>query len=60
MRKLLVFIESHTLVQDRRYEDERVIIRAVMGKQTLADLARNGQVEVKTVDPVEDGKTAGT
>jgi GTP-binding protein HflX len=47
--KLLSFIESHTRVHDREFADGRVIIRAVMGKQTLADLARNGQVEVKTV-----------
>jgi GTP-binding protein HflX len=52
--KLLSFIESHTRVHDRRYEDGRVVIRAVMGKQTLADLARNGQVQVMTVDAVTD------
>jgi GTP-binding protein HflX len=51
--KLLSFIESHTRVQDRRYEDGRVVIRALMGKQTLADLARNGQVQVMTVEPVD-------
>ena len=46
------------LLKERRYEDGRVVIRAVMGKQTLADLARNGQVDVKTVDPVGDAREA--
>ena len=47
--KLLSFIESHTRVHERDFQDGRVVIRAVMGKQTLADLSRNEQVEVKTV-----------
>jgi GTP-binding protein HflX len=59
--KLLAFIESHTRVHDRKYEDGRVVIRAVMGKQTLADLARNGQVEVKSAEPLgERDLTAGS
>jgi GTP-binding protein HflX len=52
--KLLSFIESHTRVREREFTDGRVVIRATMGKQTLADLSRNGQVEVKTVSGVED------
>jgi GTP-binding protein HflX len=52
--KLLAFIESHARVQEREFTDGRVTIRAVMGKQTLADLARNGQVEVKTVAGVTE------
>ena len=52
--KLLSFIESHTRVHDREFQDGRVVIRAVMGKQTLADLSRNEQVEVKTVDAASD------
>ena len=47
--KLISFIESHTRVQEREFLDGRVVIRAIMGKQTLADLAQGGQVEVKTV-----------
>jgi GTP-binding protein HflX len=52
--KLLSFIESHTRVHDREFQDGRVVIRAVMGKQTLADLSRNEQVEVKTIDAASD------
>ncbi|MEO6437114.1 MAG: GTPase HflX [Tepidisphaeraceae bacterium] len=52
--KLLSFIESHSRVQEREFVDGRVLIRAVMGKQTLADLARNDQVEVKTVATATD------
>ncbi len=52
--KLLAFIESHARVQEREFVDSRVLIRAIMGKQTLADLARNGQVEVKTVAGVTE------
>ncbi len=48
--RLISFIESHTRVSHREFTDGRVEFRAVMGKQTLAELARNGKVEVKTVD----------
>jgi hypothetical protein len=51
--RLLSFIESHTRIDERRFFDNRVEIRAIMGKQTLADLARNGQVEIKSVDSVK-------
>ncbi|HLL90404.1 MAG TPA: GTPase HflX [Tepidisphaeraceae bacterium] len=47
--RLISFIESHTRVQDRQFVDGKVCIRAVMGKQTLADLSRNGEVEVTKV-----------
>lgn len=50
--KLIAFIESHTRVQERKFIDGRVQIRAIMGKQTLADLQRNDQVEVVSVLPV--------
>ena len=50
---LISFIESHSRVTDRSFLNGRVQIRATMGKQTLADLSRNDQVEVKTVGPVE-------
>jgi GTP-binding protein HflX len=52
--KLISFIESHTRVHERQFTDGRVLIRAVMGKRTLADLSRNDQVEVKAVASVED------
>ena len=52
--KLLSYIESHARVQEREFTDGRVVIRAVMGKQMLADLSRNEQVEVKTVAGVTD------
>jgi GTPase len=45
--KLLSFIESHTQVLDREFEGDQVIIRAMIGKQTLEDLSRNDQVTVK-------------
>jgi GTP-binding protein HflX len=48
--KLISFIESHTRVQERQFIDGRIVIRATMGKQTLADLSRNEQVELKKVE----------
>jgi GTPase len=48
--RLISFIESHARVHDRHYHDSRIQIKAIMGKQTLADLARNDQVEVKAVE----------
>jgi GTP-binding protein HflX len=48
--RLLAFIESNTRVMGREVVDgSRIQIRAVMGKKTLADLARNDQVEVVSV-----------
>jgi GTP-binding protein HflX len=47
--RLLSFIESHSRVHDRQIVDGRMLIKTVMGKQTLADLSRNDQVDVKTV-----------
>ena len=47
--RLLAFLESHTRVQERQYEDGRVTMKAIMGKTTLAELSRNGQVEIKKV-----------
>lgn len=51
--KLLSFIESHTRVQERSTTDDRIQIRAIMGKRTLSDLQRNEQVEVVSVDPLQ-------
>src|SRR3989440_7408637 len=47
--RLLAFLESHTRVQERQYEDGRVTMTAIIGKTTLAELSRNGQVEIKKV-----------
>lgn len=47
--RLLSFIESHSRVQDREFVDGRVTLRVIMGRKTLADLARNEQVEIKSV-----------
>jgi len=48
--RLISFIESHTRVHDRRFNEGRVQFSAVMGKQTLTDLSRNDQVEVLCVE----------
>ncbi len=48
----IVFIESHNPVQDRQFIGERVEIRTIRGKRTLADLAKNEQVEIKSVSGV--------
>jgi GTP-binding protein HflX len=45
--RLLSFIESHTRVQGWEFADGRVRLRAVMGRQTLAELSRNEQVTIK-------------
>jgi hypothetical protein len=47
--RLISFIESRTRVQDREFLDGRVRFKTVMGKQTLADLSNNEQVEIKSV-----------
>jgi GTP-binding protein HflX len=49
--RLMSFIESHAHVRQREYVDGRVQLRAVMGRRALTDLARNQQVEVKSVEP---------
>ena len=49
--RLLAFVEGHARVHDRQYTGDKVRIVAVMGKQTLADLQRNDQVEIVRVEP---------
>jgi len=51
--RLLSFIESNTRVTGRDVVDGRMQIRAVMGKQTLADLKRNDQVDVTNVSDLD-------
>jgi GTP-binding protein HflX len=51
--RLISYIESHARIHDRQFNDGRVLIKAVMGKKTLADLSRNEQVEVKAVEAVD-------
>jgi GTP-binding protein HflX len=48
--RLIAFIESHTRIHDRQFVDGRIQLKAIMGKKTLAELSRNEQVEVKTVE----------
>ena len=50
--RLLAYLESHTRIHDRAFTDGKVTLRAVMGRRTLADLARNNQVEVKAAEPL--------
>ncbi len=45
--KLLAFIETHASVISRDFIDGGVVIRATMSKQTLAELSRNEQVEIR-------------
>jgi GTP-binding protein HflX len=53
--RLIAFLESHTRIHERTFvgDDGKIRIRAVMGKQTLADLSRNDQVEIVSTAPAE-------
>ncbi len=51
--RLLSFIEGHARVREKDYTDGRVVIRAIMGKTMLGELARNEGVEVRNVGAVE-------
>jgi GTP-binding protein HflX len=50
--KLISFIERHAEVKTRDFLDGRITMTAIMGKQTLADLEKNDQVDVKKVEEV--------
>jgi GTP-binding protein HflX len=50
--RLISFIERHAEVKTRDFLDGRITMTAIMGKQTLADLEKNDQVEVKKVEEV--------
>jgi GTP-binding protein HflX len=50
--RLIAFLESQTRIYDRQFLDGRVEFKTIMGKQTLAELSRNEQVEIQRVDPV--------
>jgi GTP-binding protein HflX len=52
--RLLTYIESHSRIEEREFVHGRVTLRAIMGKNTLADLSRNGQVEIKAVNGARD------
>jgi 50S ribosomal subunit-associated GTPase HflX len=51
--RLLAFLESHTRIHERTFvgDDGKIRIKAIMGKQTLADLSRNDQVEILSTAP---------
>jgi GTP-binding protein HflX len=53
--RLLAFLESHTNIHDRIYQngeaDGKVRIKATMSKHTLVDLSSNDQVEIIATDP---------
>lgn len=51
--RLLAFLESHARITDRQFDDGRVTIHAVVGKRLLADLSKNDQVVVKTINAAE-------
>lgn len=48
--KLIAFIESHTRVLERETIDNHMRFRTVVGKKTLADLSRNEQVALISVN----------
>jgi GTP-binding protein HflX len=48
--RLISFIESNTRISHRQFKGDRVEFVTVLGRNSLADLARNGQVEVKSVE----------
>lgn len=48
--RLMSFLESHTTVHQRQFLDGRVRLHVRVGKQLLAELARNPQVQIATVD----------
>ncbi len=51
--RLLAFIESHSRVHEKTFDDARVRIVAMMGKRTLADLSRNEQVVIVSATEVD-------
>ncbi len=52
--RLLSFLESHSRIHDRQYNDGRVTLKAIMGKKLLADLSQNEQVEIVKVEAPGD------
>ena len=46
--RLISFIESHTRVRDRAFEDNNVVFTVELGKKTLADLTRNPGLEIRS------------
>jgi GTP-binding protein HflX len=52
--RLLAFLESHTRIRSRQYNNGRAVLAARMGRGTLDSLARNEQVEVKEVAAASD------
>ncbi len=51
--RVLAYIESHTRVEERQFNDGRAQITAIMGKKTLAELSHYAKVEVLKVEPAD-------
>lgn len=51
--KLISYIEHHAQVEDRQFEDGQIVMKAIMGKQTLADLSRHPRVQIKKAKPMQ-------
>lgn len=47
--RLLAFLEAHCQIHDRQFTDSRVRLEASVPRRTLAELARNEQVEIHKV-----------
>lgn len=50
--RLIAFLESHTRVQTREYIDNRIRLTAIVGKQAMAELSRNPDLEIIKVEPL--------
>jgi GTP-binding protein HflX len=46
--RAISFIEKHARVSERRFTDGRILIQAVISKHALAELSRQGEVEIKS------------
>jgi GTP-binding protein HflX len=54
--RLLAYIEKHARVHGREFVDGRVLLHATLGKQTLAELSRNEQVEIRRAVAAGEGR----
>ena len=51
--KLLAFLEANSHVEDRQYDESRVRLTMIMGRQLFQEVTANEQVEILSCNPLE-------
>ncbi|HVT87452.1 MAG TPA: GTPase HflX [Tepidisphaeraceae bacterium] len=51
--RVISFIEQYARVEDRQFNDGQMVVKAVMDKQTLMQLSRHKNINIKSAKPMQ-------